>query len=197
MDSVSCYVIMSYRIYSTYRPMQTSTMFQCFTSRMLPTLLTNSTYNVHQECVCAPLWCQFELSLSPEQRTLDVCAMNHPTAALSCSMLINYRTGNCPQSLYRLSFRSRWLYWFHTPTITRMNLQLFRPHTWTNFNTSLFYFWDMHPVAFVIKTLLWWPSIATKFFIYFLYFTHVTTCCCPCGPSSGECYRFLEASYCL
>jgi hypothetical protein len=33
------------------------------------------------------------------------------------------------------------------------------------------------------------------FFIYFLYFTHVTTCFGPCGPSSGEHYRFLGASF--
>jgi hypothetical protein len=36
-----------------------------------------------------------------------------------------------------------------------------------------------------------------KPFIYFLYFAHVTKCFGPCGPSSGEHYRFLEASYCL
>jgi hypothetical protein len=34
-------------------------------------------------------------------------------------------------------------------------------------------------------------------FIYFLNFTHVTTCFGPCGPSSNEHYRFLEASFCL
>jgi hypothetical protein len=30
-----------------------------------------------------------------------------------------------------------------------------------------FYFLGLHPVAFVTKTLLWWPSIVTKFFYLF------------------------------
>jgi hypothetical protein len=58
-----------------------------------------------------------------------------------------------------------------------------------------FYFGGLRPVGFVTATLLWWPLIATKvFFIFnFLHFTPVTTCFGPCGPSSGEYYRFLDS----
>jgi hypothetical protein len=41
-------------------------------------------------------------------------------------------------------------------------------HLQHNVNSNIenaFYFWGLHPVAFVTKTLLWWPSIATKFFL--------------------------------
>jgi hypothetical protein len=36
-------------------------------------------------------------------------------------------------------------------------------HLYANNNHDKFYFWGLHPVVLVTKTLLWWPSIATKF----------------------------------
>jgi hypothetical protein len=36
---------------------------------------------------------------------------------------------------------------------------------------------------------------SNKVFYLYPYFIHVTTYLGPCGPSSGEHYRFLEASY--
>jgi hypothetical protein len=53
------------------------------------------------------------------------------------------------------------------------------------------HFGGLHPVAFVTETLLWWPSIATKFL--FSLFRSRHNIFRPLKPSSGEYCRFLRS----
>jgi hypothetical protein len=59
-----------------------------------------------------------------------------------------------------------------------------------------FYFWELHPVAFVTKTSIWWPWITTKIFISSISLTslHVSI---RAGHLQENTIVFLEASYCL
>jgi hypothetical protein len=76
-------------------------------------------------CICSLLGRQSEVQLSGEQRALDGRPINHPNPALSCLMLINYHTGNCPRTLCRLSFHIGWQHRLHIPTNTLVPLKTY------------------------------------------------------------------------
>jgi hypothetical protein len=68
------------------------------------------------------------------------------------------------------SKHSTWAYWADPCSISCYsisNLTVTRGDMNTAVICYRFYFWDLHPDAFVTKTLLWWSSIATKFFYVF------------------------------
>jgi hypothetical protein len=62
-------------------------------------------------------------------------------------------------------------------------------------NTYKFYFGGLHPVAFVTKTLLWWPTIATKLLFPLFHSRQYTSA--RVGHLQVNTIVFLEASYCL